>query len=85
MFEKYQVIKIWKIVYHFLFSLKYIFKNLIINMPIGDAVKDYFFFPLLWNLFLWSNQVQALVGCNSIGVWGLFWYNDNGEMMEACF
>ena len=54
-------------------------------MPIGDAVKDYFFFPLLWNLFLWSNQVQALVGCNSIGVWGLFWYNDNGEMMEACF
>ena len=53
-------------------------------MPIGDAVKEYFFFPLLWNLFLWQTQVSKLMGCNQIGVWGLFWYNDNGEMMEAC-
>ena len=20
-----------------------------------------------------------------VGVWGLFWYNDNGEMMDRCY
>ena len=54
-------------------------------MAIGEAVKDYFFFPLLWNLYLLAMQIGKFSGCNSIGVWGLFWYNDNGEMMEACY
>ena len=54
-------------------------------MAIGDAVSDYFFFPLLWNLFLYQIQVGKFYSCNALGVWGLFWYNDNGELMNACF
>ena len=53
-------------------------------MAVGQEVADYFFFPLLWNLYLYMAQVQKLLGCNSIAVWGLFWYNDNGEMFQAC-
>ena len=54
-------------------------------MPIGDAVKDYLLFPWLWNMFMWYAQFGMLLGCSNIGVWGLFFYNDNGEMMQACF
>ena len=24
------------------------------------------------------------MGCNYLGLWGLFWFNDNGEMMNNC-
>ena len=54
-------------------------------MAIGDEVSDYFFFPLLWNLFLYQIQVGKFYSCNALGAWGLFWYNDNGELMNACF
>ena len=53
-------------------------------MAIGDAVKTWFFFPFLWNYFLWGMQVGKLMSCNNMSVWGLFWFNDNGAMFQAC-
>ena len=53
-------------------------------MAVGDAVNDYLLFPFLWNLLLYGMQVYKLIGCNGASVWGLFWYNDNGAMFNAC-
>ena len=41
--------------------------------------------PWIWNLELATIQWFGLWLCNGIGSWGLFIYNDNGEMMERCF
>ena len=41
--------------------------------------------PWIWNMELSTIQWIGLWLCNSIGSWGLFIYNDNGEMMERCF
>ena len=40
--------------------------------------------PLIWNYVLFAIQVAKLLGCVQYGVWGLFFYNDNGELIEAC-
>ena len=53
-------------------------------MPIGEAVQDIFLMNFLWNFFIYYLQVGKMMGCNYVGVWGLFWYNDNGTMMNAC-
>ena len=53
-------------------------------MSLGDALSDGFLEPLVWNYLVFYVQVQKLLGCNYLGFWGLFWYNDNGEMMERC-
>ena len=29
-------------------------------------------------------SAMKLVGCNSVGMWGLFWFDDDGVMMEKC-
>jgi len=47
--------------------------------------EDGFLQPLAWNFMLYVLQFSKLMMCNSVGMWGLFWYNDNGEMTEACF
>ena len=54
-------------------------------MPVGEAVQDQFLMGLLWNFIVYFISVGKLWGCNQLGGWGLFWYNDNGEMMNACF
>ena len=53
-------------------------------MPIGEAVQDIFLMNIFWNFFVYYIQVGKLMGCNYIGLWGLFWFNDNGEMMNEC-
>ena len=40
--------------------------------------------PLIWNLILYALSMFKYLGCMSVGTWGLFWYNDGGEMAEAC-
>lgn len=30
-------------------------------------------------------SVTKLIECNAVGLWGLFWYDDNGVMAEKCF
>ena len=56
-------------------------------MPVGEAVQDHFLFGLLpiWNFIVYFVSVGKLWGCNQLGGWGLFWFNDNGEMMNACY
>ena len=49
-----------------------------------QAESTGFLQPLIFNLVLFSLSVMKLAGCNYVGMWGLVWYNDNGEMMEAC-
>ena len=53
-------------------------------MPIGDAVQEIFLVNLFWNFQVFYIQVYKLLGCNYIGLWGLFWFNDNGEMTNNC-
>ena len=40
--------------------------------------------PLQWNFVLYFLSMFKYLGCMGIGNWGLFWYNDGGEMAEAC-
>ena len=49
--------------------------------PVNNAtMTDYMF-----NWILWWISSNKMIQCNVIGLWGLFWYNDNGEMAERCF
>ena len=41
--------------------------------------------PLQWNLVLYFLSAFKLLSCIAVGNWGLFWYNDGGEMEEKCF
>jgi len=54
-------------------------------MPIGESIQDVFLVSLFWNFFIFMLSYGKMMGCNGIGMWGLFWYNDNGEMMNNCF
>ena len=54
-------------------------------MAIGDDVQKIFLVNFFWNFFIYFIQVGKLMGCNYIGLWGLFWYNDNGLMMNNCY
>ena len=40
--------------------------------------------PLIWNIILSNLSLGKLISCNQIGIWGLFWFDDDGEMMEKC-
>ena len=40
--------------------------------------------PIIWNLILFMFSFGKNWGCAYVGMWGLFWYNDGGEMIEAC-
>ena len=51
---------------------------------IGQAVQEEFLMAWLWNFLVFFMQAGKLMGCSYIGVWGLFWYDDNGLMMENC-
>jgi|TARA_B110000305_G_C19208879_1_gene524840 hypothetical protein len=53
-------------------------------MPIGEAVQDILLMNFFWNWLVYAISVGKLIGCNNVGLWGLFWYNDNGEMMNNC-
>ena len=47
--------------------------------PAGAFLEPYF-----WNQFLSLYADFQMILCNTQGWWGELWYNDNGEMMEAC-
>ena len=51
---------------------------------IGEAVQEEFLMNIFWNFLIFFMQAGKLLGCSYIGVWGLFWYDDNGLMMENC-
>ena len=55
-------------------------------MSSGEAydMETSFFYPLNYNMLLWALQVGQFWICTKFGWWGLFWYNDNGEMINQC-
>lgn len=50
-----------------------------------EAETTSFLAPIWWNWVLAVFSFYKVQGCNAFGLWGLFWYNDGGEMMETCF
>ena len=38
----------------------------------------------IWNYFLYSSAAGSVLGCWTIGVWGLLFDNDNGVMIQMC-
>ena len=38
----------------------------------------------VWNYFLFGTAIGGSMGCWTIGVWGLFWDDDNGVMIQTC-
>ena len=51
---------------------------------IVQATYEGFLQPLIWNIILSMMSYGKLQGCNAVGIWGLFWFDDNGTMMEKC-
>ena len=51
---------------------------------VNPAIEG-FMEPWVWNQELATIQYVNLYFCILIGSWGLFIYNDNGEMMDRCF
>ena len=54
-------------------------------MDLLDDTPTGFLQPLIWNVILYYFSLGKLMGCNAVGMWGLFWYNDNGAMAAKCF
>lgn len=48
------------------------------------AQEEYFGGTFIWNLILFHFQYTKLIGCTIAGTFGLFWFNDEGEMIEHC-
>lgn len=46
----------------------------------NKTLRDYY-----WNWWLWWVSTEKMISCNWIGLWGLFFFNDNGAMAENCF
>jgi len=38
----------------------------------------------VWNWFVWMTSMSAVGGCWMNGWWGLFFDNDDGEILQAC-
>ena len=51
---------------------------------IVDATYVGFLQPLIWNIILSNMSLAKIVQCNGVGIWGLVWFDDDGEMMEKC-
>lgn len=55
-----------------------------VNPNDADAPAG-FLEPWFWNFFLAMQQYFGTLGCQGIGLFGLFWWNDGGLMMNRCF
>lgn len=53
----------------------------------GEAydIKTTFLYPINYNWMLNGMVMGQWFLCTMVGNWGLFWYNDGGEMWEECF
>ena len=38
----------------------------------------------IWNYFVYFSGVGSMMGCWYIGLWGLFWDDDDGLMTNTC-
>ena len=46
---------------------------------------DSWAYPWWWNYILAAFSAFKYNDCTGFGLWGLLFYNDGGEMMDACF
>ena len=49
-----------------------------------QATIEGFLQPLIWNFILSQFSLGKLIGCTAVGSWGLFWFDDDGVMIEKC-
>eukprot|EP00356_Strombidium_inclinatum_P002784 CAMPEP_0170480198 /NCGR_PEP_ID=MMETSP0208-20121228/1132_1 /TAXON_ID=197538 /ORGANISM="Strombidium inclinatum, Strain S3" /LENGTH=70 /DNA_ID=CAMNT_0010752707 /DNA_START=45 /DNA_END=257 /DNA_ORIENTATION=+ len=54
-------------------------------IPLVQESYEGFLQPLIFNFILFYFSAGKLMACNAIGMWGLFWFNDDGEMQQKCF
>ena len=50
-----------------------------------DLTTPPFLAPVIWNYMLEIMSSFTIISCAMFGSYGLFWLNDNGEMMEKCY
>lgn len=46
-----------------------------------DLTTPPFLAPVIWNYMLEMMSSMTIISCAMYGAYGLFWLNDNGEMM----
>ena len=52
---------------------------------IGDPVAEQgAFFAFWWNWLLWSLSAGKILGCESLGFWGLLFFDDEGLLARKC-
>ena len=39
----------------------------------------------VWNWLVWMNVIGGAMGCWMLGGWGLFFDDDDGEMIQKCY
>jgi hypothetical protein len=56
-------------------------------MSDGEAydMEESFLYPINYNFLLSYIGIFQWMSCTYIGAWGIFWYNDGGEMIQDCF
>ena len=56
-------------------------------MSSGEAydMEASFLYPINYNWILNGSVMAQWILCTMAGMWGMFWYNDGGEMMNTCF
>ena len=54
------------------------------SVNLVEATIEGFLQPFVWNYILSSFSFGKIFGCNAVGMWGLFWQDDDGVMFEKC-
>ena len=57
----------------------------VITTVFSAPVKLTSFDDYVFNWNLWFISTNKLISCTFVGLFGLFWFNDNGAMAEKCF
>ena len=65
--------------------MKVLIVLLIISMISAGIVVNDTFDDYVWNWVLWVSSSSKMISCNTMGLWGLFFFNDNGLMAEKCY
>ena len=39
----------------------------------------------LWNFIVYWKVLMGVDGCFMVGIWGMFWSDDCGRMMQYCY
>ncbi len=48
----------------------------------GGLIEDFTKYVYRW--FIWGNFMGSTIGCWAFGIWGLFFDDDNGLLINTC-